>query len=151
MSQKKYDITHAFSSVTDPPTNTKSIDTSQDTSIKDTHIIHSTINLSIDIGTRYGFRRHHYLRGKIALSLSSSINSVCIDTDCSVTLCNVAFFSIQVPNTTIQKIANPIPIQADIISAVRNRPYISVIDYISFFFQWRVHPAHQHRLMVVSY
>ena len=111
LSQKKYDTAHVFSSVTDLPANPKSIDISQDTSVKDTRIIHSTINPSVDIGTGYGFRGHHYLKGKIALSLSSSINSVCFDTSCSVTLCDIAFFCIQAPNTPIQKMATPIMVR----------------------------------------
>ncbi len=111
MSQKKYDMAHAFSNVTDLPASPKSIDTSQNTSVKNTRIIHSTINLSVDIGTGYGFRGHHYLKSKIALSLSSSINSVCFDTGCSVILCDISFFSIQALNMPIQKMATPITVR----------------------------------------
>lgn len=54
-------------------------------------------------------------------------------------------------NAISQPDAYPIPIQADIISAVRNCRYISVVDCTSFFYQWRVHPAHRHRLTVVTH
>ncbi len=108
MSQKKYATAHEFSSVTDLLASPKSIDTSQNTFVKDIRIIHFTINLSVDIGTGYGFRGHHYLKGKIAISLSFSINSVCFDTGCSITLCDIAFFSTQAPNTPIRKMVTPL-------------------------------------------
>ncbi len=111
LSQKKYDTVHAFSSVTDLPASPKSIDTSQNTSVKDTRIIHFIINPSVDIRTGYGFRGYHYLKGKIALSLSSSLNSVCFDTGCSVTLYDIAFFSTQAPNTPIRKMATRITVR----------------------------------------
>ena len=92
------------------PANPKSIDISQDTLVKDTCIIHSTINLFMDIGTGYGFCGHHCLKGKIALSLSFSIKFICFNTGCSVILCDITFFCIQVSNTPIQKMATSITI-----------------------------------------
>ena len=47
--------------------------------------------------------------------------------------------------------AYPIPLQTDIISAVRGCSYITVLDATSFFYQWRVHPDDQHKLTVVSH
>ncbi len=93
MSQKKYDTTYAFSSITNLLVNPKNIEISQNTSVKDIHIIHSTINIFMDIGTGYGFCEHHYLRGKIVLSILSSINLVYFNTGYSVILYNIAFFS----------------------------------------------------------
>ena len=54
-------------------------------------------------------------------------------------------------NAITQPDAYPIPIQADIISAVQNCDYITVVDYTSFFYQWRVHPDHRPRLTVVTH
>lgn len=54
-------------------------------------------------------------------------------------------------NAITQPDVYPIPIQTDIISAVRNCAYISVIDCTSFFLQWHIHPAHRHRLTVVTH
>lgn len=47
--------------------------------------------------------------------------------------------------------AYPLSPQAEIIDAVRNCLFISVIDCTSFFYQWRVHPADRHCLTVVSH
>ena len=54
-------------------------------------------------------------------------------------------------NSITQSDAYLILIQADIVFAVWNCPYISVINCTSFFYQWRVHPAHRHWLTVVSH
>lgn len=83
-----------FSSITDLSANFKSINISQNTLVKDIYIIYSIINLSVDIRTGYSFCEHHYLKDKIVLSLSFSINSVCFDTSYSVILYDIAFFSI---------------------------------------------------------
>lgn len=45
----------------------------------------------------------------------------------------------------------PLPLQSDIIAAVRDCPYISVIDCAGFFYQWRVHPSDRHKLTVISH
>ena len=45
----------------------------------------------------------------------------------------------------------PLPLQSDIIGAVRDCPFISVIDCAGFFYQWRVHPSDRHKLTVVSH
>lgn len=47
--------------------------------------------------------------------------------------------------------AYPIPLQADIIQAVHGAAFLSVIDCASFFYQWRVHLRHRHRLTVVTH
>ena len=47
--------------------------------------------------------------------------------------------------------AYPLPLQADIISAVKGSSYISVIDCASFFYQWRVHPEDRPKLTVVTH
>ena len=74
-------------------------------------VIHSSVNPSADIGTGYGFRGYHYLKGKVALSLSSMSDTVCFDTGCSVTLCDSSFFRAQAPNTPIRKMATPITVR----------------------------------------
>lgn len=94
ISQKNNNTTHAFSSVIDLLVNLKSIDISQDISVKNTHIIYFTIKFFINIGTGYSFCGYHYLKSKIALSLSSSVNSLCFDTSYSIILCDVVFFFI---------------------------------------------------------
>lgn len=101
ISQKKYDITHVFGSITDVPTNPKSINTSQDISIQNIRIIHSTINFFVNIETGYGFSGHYYLKDKIALSLLSSINLVYFDISCSVILYDITFFCTQASNMLI--------------------------------------------------
>ena len=45
----------------------------------------------------------------------------------------------------------PVPSQSDIINAVQGCRYISVVDYSSFFYQWRVYRVYRHRLAVVSH
>lgn len=47
--------------------------------------------------------------------------------------------------------AYPLPLQSDIIGAVKDCPYISVVDCASFFYQWRVHPDDRDKLTVVSH
>ena len=45
----------------------------------------------------------------------------------------------------------PVPSQAEILALIRNASYISTVDAVSFFYQWRVNPAHRHRLTVASH
>ena len=47
--------------------------------------------------------------------------------------------------------AYPLPLQSEIIIAVRDCMYISVVDCTSFFHQWRVHPKDRHKLTVVTH
>lgn len=47
--------------------------------------------------------------------------------------------------------AYPLPLQADIIFAVRDCSYITVVDCVSFYYKWRVHPSDRHTLTVVSH
>ena len=54
-------------------------------------------------------------------------------------------------NAITQPDAYPLPLQTDIITAVRDCGYISVIDCSAFFYQWRVHPSDRHKLTVVSH
>ena len=54
-------------------------------------------------------------------------------------------------NTITQPNAYPLPLQDEIIVAVRNCQYISIIDCSAFFYQWRVHPSNRHKLTVVSH
>lgn len=101
MSQKKYNTAYTFSNITDLPENHKNIDISQNILVNNTRIIYSTINSSIDIRTKYSFCEYYYLKNKIALSLSSLINSVYFDTGCSVILYDIVFFYTQAFNTLI--------------------------------------------------
>jgi hypothetical protein len=43
----------------------------------------------------------------------------------------------------------PTPSQSDILAALANKKYISVVDAVSFFCQWRIHPEDRNRLTVV--
>ena len=45
----------------------------------------------------------------------------------------------------------PMPLQSEILAAVRGAKYITTVDCGSFFYQWRVRHDHQHRLAVVSH
>lgn len=110
ISKKGHDMAYVFSSVTHLPANSKSINSKQDTWIKDIPSVHSSINSFMNIGTGYSFYRYYYLKGKIALLLSSSTNVACFDTDCSVMLYDITFFCIQVPDIPIQKEATPITV-----------------------------------------
>lgn len=47
--------------------------------------------------------------------------------------------------------AYPLPLQSDIIFAVRDGNLITVIDCVSFYYQWRVHPNDRHKFTVVSH
>ena len=47
--------------------------------------------------------------------------------------------------------AYPIPLQTDIINAIANCQYISVLDCASFFYQWPTATSDQHRLTVISH
>ena len=44
-----------------------------------------------------------------------------------------------------------LPLQADLISAVKGCVYITVVDAAAFFYQWRVHPSDRHKLTVVTH
>ena len=44
-----------------------------------------------------------------------------------------------------------LPLQVELISAVKGYKYITVIDAASFFYQWRVHPEDRHKLSVVTH
>ena len=54
-------------------------------------------------------------------------------------------------NSITQPDVYPLPLQMEIISAVRDCPYITVVDASAFFYQWRVHPDDRHKLTVVSH
>ena len=56
-----------------------------------------------------------------------------------------ALNKITIPDTYL------VPSQAKILVLIRNASYISIVDAASFFYQWRVNPAHRHRLIVVSH
>lgn len=47
--------------------------------------------------------------------------------------------------------AYPMPLQSDVTSAVAGCPYISVMDMVSFFYQWPVARKDRHKLTVVSH
>ena len=54
-------------------------------------------------------------------------------------------------NVITQSNAYSLPLQSEIIVAVRNCLYISVIDYFVFFYQWRVHFSNRHKLTVINH
>ncbi len=54
-------------------------------------------------------------------------------------------------NDLILPDAYPLPLQSDIINGLVGCTHIAVLDASSFFYQWRVHPDHQHMLTVVSH
>ena len=54
-------------------------------------------------------------------------------------------------NAVTQTDVYPLPLQGDMIAAVRNCKYITVIDAASFFYHWRVHPSNRHKLSVISH
>ncbi len=54
-------------------------------------------------------------------------------------------------NAITQPDVYPLPLQTEIISAVRGCPFITVVDCSAFFYQWRVHPSDRHKLTVVSH
>ena len=47
--------------------------------------------------------------------------------------------------------AYPLPLQWEIIAMVRDSAFISTIDCVSFFYQWRTSPRDRHKLTVVSH
>ena len=58
---------------------------------------------------------------------------------------------IRVLNKITMPDAYPVPSQAEILALIRNATHISTVDAASFFYQWRVNPAHRHRLTVASH
>lgn len=54
-------------------------------------------------------------------------------------------------NSITQADLYPLPLQADLISSVKDCRYIIVVDCASFFYQWRVHLNDRHKLTVVSH
>ena len=54
-------------------------------------------------------------------------------------------------NAITQPDVYALPLQNDLISAVKGCRYITVIDCASFFYQWRVHPDDRHKLTVVTH
>lgn len=45
----------------------------------------------------------------------------------------------------------PIPLQADILASLAGKKFITVVDAMAFFYQWRTHPDDRHFLTVVSH
>ena len=54
-------------------------------------------------------------------------------------------------NALTQTDVYPLPLQGDLISAIKGCIYITVVDCVSFFYQWRTHPSHRHRTTVVTH
>lgn len=54
-------------------------------------------------------------------------------------------------NALTQTDVYPLPLQGDMISAVKGCQYITVVDCASFFYQWRTHPHDRHRTTVVTH
>nr|OMP83046.1 Retrovirus-related Pol polyprotein from transposon gypsy [Diplodia seriata] len=54
-------------------------------------------------------------------------------------------------NRITQKDSYPLPVQEDIISAVRGARYITVVDATAFFYQWKVKEQDRHKLTVNSH
>ena len=54
-------------------------------------------------------------------------------------------------NALTQTDVYPLPLQGDLISAVRGCIYITVVNCASFFYQWRTHPSHRHRTTVMTH
>jgi hypothetical protein len=47
--------------------------------------------------------------------------------------------------------AYSLSLQSDVISAVKECKYFSIIDCVSFFYQWRMHSSDRHKLTIVSH
>ena len=54
-------------------------------------------------------------------------------------------------NKIAQNDVHPVPLQADMISFVQGCKYITILDALSFFYHWRVHPEDRHKLTVISH
>ena len=54
-------------------------------------------------------------------------------------------------NAVFQSNAYSLSLQSDIIQVVQNCQFISIIDCVSFFYQWRVHSNDRHKFTVVSH
>ena len=54
-------------------------------------------------------------------------------------------------NTITRPDVYALPLQADLISAVKGCLYLTVVDAAAFFYQWRVHPSDRHKLTVVTH
>ena len=101
MSQKKHDTGYTFMSIVYQAANSQTMISKQHALFKNTPVIYSSINYSMDISIKYGFRGYHYLKSKVVLLPSSLTNMVCFEIGCSITLCDIIFFCTQVPNILI--------------------------------------------------
>jgi hypothetical protein len=45
----------------------------------------------------------------------------------------------------------PVPLQTDVIAMMAGKKFISVIDCMTFFYQWRIWPPHWNRVTIVSH
>ena len=54
-------------------------------------------------------------------------------------------------NKVSAKDSYPVPLQADILSAIRGAKYITTIDAVSFFYQWLIHQPDRHKFTVNSF
>ena len=54
-------------------------------------------------------------------------------------------------NAISQFDAYSISLQIDVLQAVQNCIYISIIDCFEFFYQWRIHSSDRHKLIVVTH
>ena len=54
-------------------------------------------------------------------------------------------------NKIAQNDVHPVPLQSDMITFVRGCCYISILDALSFFYHWRVHPDDRHKLTVITH
>jgi len=65
-----------------------------------------------NVGTGYGFQNWHYVTAKAHLSNKATAEPICLDTECSVTLLDRAFFQGQCHNDVeIRTMATPIPVR----------------------------------------
>jgi hypothetical protein len=54
-------------------------------------------------------------------------------------------------NAIILSDAYSLSLQSDVISAIKECKYLSIIDCVSFFYQWRIHSSDRHKLTVMSH
>ena len=54
-------------------------------------------------------------------------------------------------NKIVEQDVYPLPLQEEIIAMVADCPYITVVDAVSFFYQWMIRRDHQNRVAVVSH
>jgi hypothetical protein len=80
-------------------------------STEDLEIVELSVNSSCDISTGYRFRTWHYVTADVRLVRSATLEPVCLDTGCSLSLVDRAWLKKTAPDVEIRTMATPITVR----------------------------------------